>query len=150
MSDLTLTARQLMESVPGLQSIGGKTISNIKAAYALAKIKRAVSVELTDLEAMRIQLCESHAKQTKDGPAKTVDGKYELRDNEAFGAEWDVLLQESVTLVGCRAIRLSELEGAALTADELFQLGPMVVEDGEPASNGGPQLVPPEPAVRKT
>lgn len=152
MADLTLTLGELAQAVPGLQAIGAKGMSSIRAAFAIAKIKRVGNEELKDLETARTALCEQYAVRGEDGkPARAENGGYDIGDRVAFDAGWRAILEEPVTLPGCRAIRLSELEGVPLSPDELFSLWPLVVE-GDPETNGSkPQLVQdrPEPAAQK-
>ena len=46
----------------------------------------------------------------------------------AFSAGWQELLAETITLPGCRAVTLDELEGCGATPSELLSAGPFVVE----------------------
>ncbi len=146
MSDLTLTLKELVLARPGLEAIGEYAIPSTIASYALRKAKTKAAAELTDLEAERIKLCESHAVKDDAGAALRVDGQYQFADPAAFEAAWQALLAEPVTLNGVRAVTVAELEGASrvipqidgppvvvrgIPSDVLFALGPFVVDPSE-------------------
>lgn len=153
MSDLTVSAADLLNATGSLLAIGGYSIPDGKGSYALAKIKRQTNDALKDLEVARIGLCEQHAEKDDAGkPMISPEGQYVFADKPAFDAAWAQLLEEPVTLPGCRPILLDELEGATqvirfpddpkrieiirgLPSDLLFGLGPLVIE------------APPQPAV---
>lgn len=125
MPDLTLTGQQLLEARAGLLAIGARELG-VKTAYAIAKIKRQAQSAMEDIEAVRIQLCARYAEQDASGQPVQKDGAYVFADPTAFQAAWKALLAEPVTLAGVRPITLAELDGLAVTPDELFQLGPFL------------------------
>jgi hypothetical protein len=134
MRETALTNRDLLLASGALRSIGPKTIKNIRAAFAIAVLKRVANDALQDLEAARVALCEQHAAKDGEGgkPVKLPDGTYDIPDRAAFEAEFNKLLDIKITLA-CAPILLAHLDGSeGFTADELFQLGPLVITD-EPA-----------------
>ena len=127
MSDLILSAQELLASAAGLRAIGQRELP-ARTAYAIVKAKRRAEEALQDLESVRVQLCVKHADKNADGTPVIVDGKYAFADVNAFNAEWAVALTEPVALPGVRSIALSELDGVSVTPDELLALGPFVSE----------------------
>ena len=112
MIGIILTRKELLGTVYGLNGCASKSLSTIKATYALGKIKKKAIPELEEIEAARLALMEKHKDATDGG-----------KDIEA---EYTAFLSEPIALSGCRALTLDELEGAGLTVDELASLGPFV------------------------
>jgi hypothetical protein len=134
MSDLTITVGELLAAVPGLQAIGDVKIPSVIAAYALAKAKRKANPELETIEAQRVRLCEQHAEKDAAGLAVKIDGVYQFNGTyPEFAKDWKALLAEPVTLHGVRAVTVKELDGAMVSPDVLFSLGPFVSEAPESA-----------------
>lgn len=146
-----MTAGELLNASGGLREIGEYSIPSPKASYALTRIKRAANTELQDIETTRVTLCETHAEKDDGGAPKTTEGgKYVgLDGNDLFAAAWRAVLDENVTLAGCRALTLDELEGATkvirfpddpkrvevirgIPSDVLFALGPIVTDPSPP------------------
>lgn len=110
----------------------GKWPLPVKAAYALMRVRHRCASIVVDIEAMRVGLCLLRAAKDESGVPIVVDGKYDIspEDSAAVNAEFDALLNEEVTLLGCRAVTLAEMGDAVrLTADDLVLLGPFVVEE---------------------
>lgn len=153
MSDLTITAAELLASASGLRAIGNFSLTSGSGSFTLAKIKRQANLALEDLEGVRVALNVQHAKKDENGKPVTDDkGQYVHEDPAAFAAAWKGVLAEPVTLAGCRALTLGECEGATMVvtpdpskpnhveivrgipSDVFFALGPLVVEPSPPAA----------------
>lgn len=157
---LSVTRRELVEAAPAVQAISTFTIPQIRAVAALATLKRKAAGYLEDIEAARKALCEKHVmRDAKGEPQYLPDKSYDMGTNlAAFQAEWLALLAEPITLTNCRAIKMSEFEGATqlvrkekeappeilrgIPPDLLFALGPLVIDD---LSDAGPAV--PEPTA---
>lgn len=133
MSDLTITAKQLLEAVSGLRKIGVRDLT-ATGAYAIAKAKRQADGALVDLEAARKGLIDKYAAKNEKGePIELPDKTVDLKDPAGFQAAWVSLIAEPVTLSGVRPLRVEEIVGP-VSADELFSLGPFVAEPTEPVA----------------
>jgi hypothetical protein len=125
---VTLTNRQLYEAAAGLRDIGPKAIKNIRAAFGIAVIKRVAQTALTDLEEARKKLVADWATKEQNGgkPLTLTDGTV-IPDIEGFNADFQKLLDISITL-DCKPLHLADLDGTeGFSADDLFALGPFVV-----------------------
>lgn len=137
MADVVLTNAEVLVALRAFQTVGGKTIPNVKAAYALTKARRKLAEAAKDIDATRIQLCEQFAAKHEDGSAKhklvrndlgeEVDG-FDLADEAGFVAAYNTLLALSSAVEGVRAVTVEELTGANFSTDELGALGPLVIE----------------------
>lgn len=103
----------------------------VKTASALLRIRQRGAVLADEIEGFRVGLCVARAAKDETGAPQMIDGRYVLTadDTVAIQAEFAALLDEEVTLAGCRAITLAELGDAPrITAGDLELLGPFVVE----------------------
>lgn len=105
----------------------------VKAAYAIMRVKQRGTTIVMDIEALRVGMCLARAAKNEDGTPKVLEnGSYDItpEDTAAINAEFKALLDEEVTLLGCRAVTLAELgDQVLLTAADLALLGPFVVEE---------------------
>ena len=103
----------------------------VLTASAFTRLMRACAGVVQDVETVRLKLCDAHCQKNDDGTAKKYpNGSYVILDQAAFDDEFRKLLEESVTLANCRAIKLSELgDKARPTATVLSALGPLIVDD---------------------
>ncbi len=144
MADLSLTVGELAKSPAALRFIGELSLPNLKASYAFSRIQDVAQRELERIEKARLAACERHATKDDAGKPVLTDGVYQFGDPDAFQAEWTEFLKEPVTLPGCRAVRLSELDGAArvvqfgqgerevvrgIPSEVFVGLGPLVIND---------------------
>lgn len=124
-----MSVGELLTARGGLIAIGDVTLPSIAASYALAKAKRKANPELATIEEQRVALCTAHCVRNEDGSAVLSEqGEYQFADRAAFDAAFAELLAQEVTLTGVRAVTVAELEGAAVSPDVLYALGPFVVE----------------------
>lgn len=101
-----------------------------KSSRVAQKLARKIGEEATDLDAVRIKLCQEHAKKDDAGNCvMNEQNGYVLADEIVFAMEWNAHLDESVTLKEIRAIRDDEIsESARPTAAEMARLGPFLIE----------------------
>ncbi len=133
-----MTVGELIDAAGGLVGIGGVAIPSIAASYAFATIKRKATPELQAIEEYRKALCRKWAVLDDAGQPILVgrddeQGRIVMRhvftDEAAFEREWQEMRAQPVTLSGVRAVRIAEMEGAVVSPDVLFQLGPFVVAE---------------------
>ena len=111
-----LIATGTVEHPAGIVSISTRSITDIKAAYAITKAIRKAGDALAAVEKDRLALATKLG--LKPGDPITPD----------FAEAWEVILNDTVTLEGVRAVTIAELEGSGATPQELLQAGPFVVE----------------------
>lgn len=120
---LTCTNEQLLialgtiDAPAGLVLLAKRDIRDIKASYAITKAIRKAGEHLAGIEKDR---------QAAGGPTHAG----ELPTPE-FLAKWQVILADTVTLEGVRAVTLAELDGSGATPQELLQAGPFINSEGE-------------------
>lgn len=133
---LTVRNRDLWNALTGNDPVlarAGNWPLPVKAAYAIMRVKQRGASIVLDIEALRVGMCLARAAKDEAGSPKVLeDGKYDItpEDTAAINAEFNALLDEEVTLLGCRAVTLAELgDQVRLTAADLASLGPFVVEE---------------------
>ncbi len=119
---LTCTNRELLiatgtvEQPAGIVALSKRDITDIKASYAITKAIRKAGEALTGVEKDRLALAE----------------KCGLRPGDPITPEflegWNVMLDDTVTLDGVRAVTIAELQGSGATPQELLHAGPFVIE----------------------
>ena len=99
------------------------------ASYAIKKLKRKVVEEYADLDAARVALVEKYSQKGEDGkPILTEDGKgVVLLDAKGFNEDFAEILKQPVTISGCRAITITELGDAKISANVLDALDAFIV-----------------------
>jgi hypothetical protein len=103
----------------------------VRVAAALLRLKQRGAVLANEIESFRVGLCEARAAKDESGAPMQFDGAYHIAPDDvaAIQAEFNALLDEEVTLAGCRAVTLAELGDAVqVTPEDLERLGPFVVE----------------------
>lgn len=137
MSDLTCTNADLWSAVVPVAPLTEApilTLANLDlpgvASYAIKKLKRKIIEEHADLDAARMGLVQKYALKDEDGkPIPSEDGRgIQLADPIEFTVEFQSILQQSVTLAGCRPVALSELGEAKVSANVLDALNAFVIE----------------------
>lgn len=100
------------------------------AAYAITKALRKATEEYADLDKARIALVEKYSAKLEDGsPAPSPDGNgVILADPQGFHTDFAALLDQPVTLSGCRAVTVTELGGAVVSPEVLLALEAFVID----------------------
>lgn len=143
MPDLTFKAADIWVAMMGRQVDGNGPLNTLTtregmpniASYVLMKIRRKALVEMEVLDAAREKLCQELAEKNEDGtPKKSESGQYQIADWPTFGARFNALLQQDVTLTGVRKLRPTEFGAASVTVEELELLGPFLDDDTDLAA----------------
>lgn len=84
---------------------------------------RAVQTKLADIEAARVALCEEHGTKREDG------SQYDIKDPEAFQAEFVKLLEQPCVLKDVLPMKIADLLPTAfLSAPDVAQCGPLLID----------------------
>lgn len=113
-------------------TLGGKHLP-VKISYAIHKNAAAIEPALKAYDEVRKSLVEQYAEKDEDGKPIIEDGKYTIKDVEAFNADMTDLLAEE-TEVAIHTVKIDEFDKLddpkfdALTVSEMAILNFMIKE----------------------
>jgi hypothetical protein len=95
---MKIQLRELKFAEQALTKVFNMPFSNVKLAYSVMKISKKVLRELTDMEEVRIELIKKYGELDQEGNPVLEDNRFKLKDQKAFEAEWNELLDKEIDL----------------------------------------------------
>jgi len=134
---------KLEEAIRAAQSLPTILDREIPAreAFLFARLSAQLSQELKLFEQTRFKLIEKYGERDDNGNLIQEDNHYKLKDPEAFGKEYNELLNHEIE-IAFDPIDISRLDGINLKPRDLINLGAFLKDGG--GVNETPETVPKE------
>ena len=125
---MKIQLRELKAADQALTKVFNMPFSNAKLAYSVMKISKKVLGELTDMEEVRVSLIKKYGELDKAGNPLLEGNRFKMKDQKAFEAEWNELLDKEIDL-DVWMLPFETIQSAGLSIAELSTIDKFIDEE---------------------